>query len=93
MVSNLVYVKKKGTLEATEKTVELIKKHFPDKVDELIRTKEEPVKEALANMTAVELKKIGVKVIADSDEAVVKSDFEKIEKFINSLIQDENKAA
>lgn len=80
--------KNKGKMTASDRTVELIKKQFPDR-PALIRIKEEPDMKAIAGLQAVELKKIGVTVSADSDEVVISSDFDKIEKLIEGLIADE----
>lgn len=80
--------KNKGKLIASERTVELLKKQFQDR-PELIRVKEEPDMKAIAGLSAAELKKIGVTVTADSDEVVISSDFDKIEKLIKDLVEDD----
>lgn len=80
--------KNKGKLLPSDRTVELTKKFFPD-APELIRIKEEPNIKAIANLSATELKKIGVTVTADSDEVVITSDFDKIEKLIEGLLSEE----
>lgn len=80
--------KNKGAMIASERTVELLKKQFPDR-PELLRVKEEPDMKALSSLSAAELKKVGVTVTADSDEVVIKSDFDKIEKLIEGLMAEE----
>jgi phage host-nuclease inhibitor protein Gam len=80
--------KNKGKLIASDRTLELLKKHLPD-APELIRVKEEPDMKAIAFLSANELKRIGVTVTSDTDEVVISSDFDKIEKLIKDLVEDE----
>jgi hypothetical protein len=83
--------KKKGSISVSDETVALIKKRYPSNYDEFLRVKEEPIKESLNNLSVKELKGIAVSVVADSDEVVIKSDIDKIEKFINSMIGEDAK--
>ncbi|WP_457571843.1 host-nuclease inhibitor Gam family protein [Desulfovulcanus sp.] len=83
--------KRKGRLVIGENTIQLIKKYFRDNYDEFIQTKESIVKSALNRLDAKMLKKIGVSVIRDEEEPFVKSDFDKIEKFIDALIKEKSK--
>ena len=89
--------KGKGELswDDDEQVVKLIKKHFPEKTDVLIQTKEVPVKSALAALTVKELERIGITVENTGDEPVVKSTDNDIDKFVKSLLKedDKNKAA
>lgn len=72
-----------------EKTIELIRKHFEDQAEILIKTEETVVKKALANLTAVDLKRIGVNVIEAGDQVVVKVADSEIEKMVDALFKDE----
>ncbi len=89
----LGFQKKKGKLIVLnpKATLKRIKEQLPDKADVLIKVEEKLVKNALNNLTADELKKIGVEIQADSDEVIIKSTMDEIEKFINSLIDEEVK--
>jgi hypothetical protein len=53
--------KGKGKIEwgDTEKVVALIEKYFPDQAELLIKTTKKPIKKALENLSAAELKKLG----------------------------------
>lgn len=83
--------KQKGkiTWDDGDKVVALIKKHFPEKADLLIHTEERPSKEALQDLSAADLKKLGVSVTQDSDEVLVKSTETEIDKLIAALLKEE----
>lgn len=83
------YAKGKGALsfDDPDAVVSRIKKHLPDQADVLIRTKEAPVKEALAQLTAAELKKIGVTVSEAGDQTVVKPVDSEVDKMVDALLK------
>jgi len=81
--------KKKGTLKVAKNTVDLIKKHFKDDWQQFIQVKESVMKSALNRLDARTLRKIGVTVENDTEVPLVKSDFDKIEKFIDALLKEE----
>lgn len=87
------YQKKKGTItwEDEGQVIKLIKKHFPDQEDILIRTAEEPVKTALAQLSVQDLKKLGVTVVDTSDEVVIKPTDSEIDKLVKALLEEELK--
>lgn len=89
--------KAKGELswDDDEQVVKLIRKHFPDQVDVLIHTEEVPSKSALAALPAKDLERLGISVENTGDEVVVKSTDSDIDKFVKSLLKedDKNKAA
>jgi hypothetical protein len=83
------FTKQKGRIDIpdAENTVALIEKHFPMQADVLIKTEKTPVKKALANMTAVELKKLGVTVTADTDAVVINPVDSEVEKTVSALLK------
>lgn len=88
--------KGKGKLEWPDDSVvvKLIKKHFPEQVDILIKTTEKPIRGALENLSTADLKKIGVTVNETGDVPVIKSTDSEIDKFVESLLkEDEPKEA
>ncbi|MBI4652241.1 host-nuclease inhibitor Gam family protein [Candidatus Desantisbacteria bacterium] len=68
--------------------IKLIRKHFPDKADTMIRTLEVPNKQVLSDLPVHDLKKIGVVVTETSDEIIIKSTDSAIDKMINALMKD-----
>lgn len=84
------YQKKKGRIEIIDeqKTIELIEKKLEDKADNIILSTKSVIKKALETLDVKELKMIGCEVKADCDEVLIKSDRDKIEKFIDSLIKE-----
>lgn len=82
------FAKAKGkiTFADAETVVKLIRKHFPGQADNLIQTKETPFKPGLNQMTAAELKKIGVTVKETTDEVVVSSTDSETDKLISALL-------
>jgi hypothetical protein len=71
-----------------EKVIALIKKHFADQAEVLIKTTETPVKDALAQLPAADLKRLGVSVGEDTDEAVIKATDSEIEKLVDALLKE-----
>jgi len=85
------YAKGKGGLEIEdpERTVKLIKKHMPDQADVLIATEETPVKDALAQLSAEQLKKLGVNVKGTADQVVIRPADGEVDKLVKALIKAE----
>ena len=85
------YQKGKGELqwEDTEQVIKLIKKHFPEQAEILIKTKEEPARNALAKLSVHDLKRIGVTVIETGDQVIIKSTDSEIDKLVNALLKED----
>jgi len=85
----LGYRKGTGGLEFDddEQVVKLIRKHFPEQFDVLVKTKETPVKDALSQLTVTELKKIGVTVEATGDVVFIKPTDGAVDKLVKALMK------
>lgn len=81
------YQKAKGKIEFddAEAVIRLIKKHFPEQADVLISTKEAPAKEALANLAAADLKRLGVHVTEAGEVVFVKFTDTAVDKMVDAL--------
>ena len=73
--------------------VKLIRKHFPEQVDVLVKTTEKPVKTALNQLTVSDLKKLGVSVSEGADEPVIKPTDTDVDKLVAKMLEDEPQAA
>lgn len=84
------YQKGKGTVQVGDAAtlVARIRKHLPDQADVLIRVKESPVKEALAQLSAAELKKIGAEIVDTGDQVVVKPVDSEVDKLVDALLKE-----
>lgn len=84
--------KQKGGLliEDESRTCQLIHKRLPDIADQLIRTTEKPVKEALNQLTAADLKLIGVQVTADVDVVLIKDTASDVDKLVAALLKEDS---
>lgn len=82
--------KGKGKLEFADagRVCDLIRKHFPDQVETLVKVSEAPVKGALNQMSVAELRRIGVTVIEAGDEVVVRVTDSEIDKLVDALLKD-----
>jgi len=89
------YAKGKGTIsfEDADAVVARIKKHLPDQADVLIKLKETPVKDALAQLSAAELKKLGVTVSEAGDQVVVKPVDSEVDKMVDALMKEAGEEA
>lgn len=74
--------------EDAGQVVRLIRRHFPEQADTLIRTREEPVRKALANLTVGELRKIGCDVEDTDDQVVIRPTDGQVDKLIQKLLED-----
>lgn len=84
------YQKSRGKLEFSDAdaVVRLIHKHFPDQADVLISTVEKPAKDALVNLAASDLKRLGVQVTSDGEMVFVKFTDTVVDKMVASLLTD-----
>lgn len=71
-----------------EDVVRLIKKHFADRVDELIRTTEKPSKSVLESLPPADLKRIGVTSVEAHDEVVIAPTDTNVDKIVSALLKD-----
>ena len=65
-----------------------IKRHLPRMVKQLITVKETPKKTALAELTAAQLKKLGVTVEDSRDQVVVTPTDSEIDKLVDALLDE-----
>jgi hypothetical protein len=81
--------KGKGKIEWEDdaQLVALIKKRFPDFVDDLILTTEVPSATGLQELDAAELRKLGVTVEEAGDQVVVKAVESDVEKLVKALLK------
>ena len=85
------FAKQKGCIEIpdVDKSIKLIRKHFPDKADFLIVTKESISKDAVGNLSVDELKRIGCNVVADTDDVVIKPTDSNVDKLVTALLKND----
>lgn len=83
--------KGKGAMAVDDppRTLELIRKLLPEQVETLIRASYSPVKEALAQLDAQTLKRLGVHVTNAVDEVVVRATDTDMDKLIKALQGDD----
>jgi hypothetical protein len=82
--------KGKGVIEWEDdaQVVKLIKRYLPELAEVLIKTTEKPVKGALSEMSATDLKKIGVTVEDSGDVVCIKVIDGDINKMIKAFLKD-----
>ncbi len=85
----LGFAKGKGKMdwEDDAQVVKLIRKHLPEQFDVLVKTTEEPMKAALNNLTAAELKRVGVEVESTGDVAFAKAATAEVDKLVKALLK------
>lgn len=82
--------KGKGKIEWSdpEQVVRLIEKHFPEHADLLISTQKRPAKDALTQLSAAELKRLGVTIIEAGDQVFIKPTDSEVDKMVDVLLKD-----
>lgn len=83
------YRKAVGGLEwdDADQVVKLIRKHFPEQFDVLVKTAETPLKGPLAQLTVAELKKLGVTVEETGDVPFIKVTDGAVDKLVKALLK------
>lgn len=83
--------KGKVTISDKDKTVALIRKHLDDEQQELlIKVKETPIKKAIAQLPANDLKRIGVEVTDTGEVVVVRPVDSELDKMLDALLKSED---
>jgi hypothetical protein len=87
------FMKEKGKISWDDKdqVVRLIKKHCPEQADVLIKTVEKPIRDALQQLPAADLKRIGVTIGETGDVVVIKSTDNEIDKLVEALLKGDSK--
>ena len=75
--------------EDKDLVVKLIKKHFSEQVDVLIKKTETPVKSALKQLTVAELQSVAVEVKDTGDVALIKSTDSDIDKLVAAILKED----
>lgn len=85
------FQKGKGEIrwEDAAQVIRLIKKHFPEQTETLIKVAETPVKTALAQLSVQDLKRIGVTVVETGDQVMIKPTDGEVDKLVDALLKDE----
>lgn len=81
-------MKDKGQLSWDEdaQVVALIRRHLAEQFDTLVKVTEKPVKGALQQLSAAELKRIGVRVVETGDAVYIKPADSEIDKLVDALL-------
>lgn len=84
------YKKQPGRLAFDDpaRVVALIRKHCPDQFETLVSVRETPLKGGLAQLSAAELKRLGVQLEADSEAVVVQSTADQVDKLVAALLSE-----
>ncbi len=84
--------KAKGKIEwvSEEAVVRLIKKHFPEMVDVLIKKTEKPLKKPLGRLSVDDLKKLGVTVQETDDAVVIRPVDSEVDKLVDALLSEKD---
>lgn len=82
------FQKGKGKLawDDDEKVIAKIRELYIDEIGVLIRTTETPNKDALAELPAADLKKLGVTITGTGDQVVVKPLDNQVEQLVGALV-------
>ncbi|HSX60233.1 MAG TPA: hypothetical protein VLF18_08550 [Tahibacter sp.] len=89
------WVKGRGRLVIADaaRTVELIEKRMPDRLDQLVKTTRSPIAAAIQQLSGAELKSIGASVVDGNDSPFVKPVDDEIDKLVKALLRSDDGAA
>lgn len=80
--------KSKGKLifDNADQVIKLIKKHYPEQADVLIKTTEKPSKKNILGLSVSDLKKIGCEIKDSGDVVIVKPVDSNVDKLVSALL-------
>jgi hypothetical protein len=83
------FEKGKGTISFgdADQVVALIEKKLPDLADTLIAVKKAPIKKAVAQLSAAQLKAIGCSITGAEDRVVVRAVDSAVDKLVAALLK------
>lgn len=81
--------KDKLEFDDADQVVRLIRKQFPEQFDVLVKTTEKPVKDALQQLSAAELKRLGITVEDTGDVVLIKDTASDVDKLVTALLKEE----
>ena len=83
------FQKQKGSCVVADaaRTMQLVRKHLPDREEDLVNVKETLAKAGLTKLTGGELKKIGVHVTDAVDKIVIATAASEVEKLVDALLE------
>lgn len=89
------FEKGKGKVEIAnvDRFVERVQEHLEGQFDVLIKTEYKPVKSAIANLPAEDLKKLGVRLTGTDDQVVIRDATGDVDKLVAALLEDEEPEA
>lgn len=70
-----------------EQTLKLIRKHLDDQYELLVKTTLKPVKSAIGQLTAADLKRIGVELCETGDQVVIRPVDSELDKMLDALLK------
>jgi hypothetical protein len=81
--------KSKGRIEwdDDEHVVRLIRRHFPEQFDTLVKTTEKPLKTPMTQLTVAELRKIGCEVEEAGEVVTIKPVDSDVDKIVAALLK------
>jgi len=74
--------------EDPARVVELIRRHYPERFDELVKTSWRPIKPALSRLSVAELRRIGVTVVETGDQVVIAPQDSEVDRLVDALLRD-----
>jgi hypothetical protein len=89
------FQKQKGSISWADDdiVIKLIRKHFPEMEDILIKTEEKPLKDALGKLPAQDLKKLGVEITDAGDEVIIRPTDTDVDKLVKALLKEKEEEA
>lgn len=70
------------------RVVKLIRKHLPDQADLLIKVEETPIKKAIGDLSADDVKKIGCTIESTGDVVEIKAVDSEVDKIVTALLKE-----
>jgi hypothetical protein len=86
----LGFMKGKGKLDWDDSAAVIakIRKHLGDQADVLVIIEERPSADAMKNLPASDLARIGVRLIDADDQVIVKATDSEVDKFVSQLLKE-----
>jgi hypothetical protein len=82
------YQKGKGKLVIGKNAADLIKKHFPERFEDLVKTTHKPLASALQKLAAGDLQRIGCQITDTGDQILITVPKDNLDKLVDAMLQE-----
>lgn len=82
------YQKGRGKVIVGKNAVTLIRKHFPEQFEQLVKTEHKPIAKSLQGLSSGDLQRIGCQITDTGDQIIIHIPSDNLDKLVDKLLED-----